>query len=101
MLGRSVTEAEQETYDVELGPFFTAGVLLLAYGLLRRRKLVVAAGLGAIWVDQRSELGRNVKRRIRSKMKEQIKAHGRHPSAPATTDSGDQAPRTSASAPLA
>jgi len=101
MLGRSVTEAEQENYDVELGPFFTAGVLLLAYGLLRRRKLAVAAGLGAIWVDQRSELGRNLKRRIRSKMKEQIKAHGRQPSASAAADSDDQAPRTSASARLA
>jgi hypothetical protein len=62
-----VTEAEQESYDVELGPFFTAGVVVLAYGLLRRRKLAVAAGLGAIWVDQRSELGRDLKRRIRSK----------------------------------
>jgi hypothetical protein len=95
-----VTEPEQETYDVELGPFFTAGVLVLAYGLLRRRKLAVAAGLGAIWVDQRSEFGRNLKRRIRSKMKEQIKAHARHGSDPAAADSDDQAPRTSASARL-
>jgi hypothetical protein len=77
MLGPSVTEPEQEKYDVELGPFFTAGVLVLAYGLLRRKKLAVAAGLGAIWVDQRTELGRDLKRRIRSKMKEQIKAHAR------------------------
>jgi hypothetical protein len=53
--------------DVELGPFFTAGVLLVAFGLLRRRKLAVAAGLGAIWIDQRSELGRGVKHRIRAR----------------------------------
>jgi hypothetical protein len=77
MLERSVTEAEQETYDVELGPFFTAGALVLAYGLLRRRKLAVAAGLGAIWIDQRTELGHSLKRRVRSAMKEQIKARAR------------------------
>ena len=100
MLGRSVSVAEQDNYDVELGPFFTAGVLFLAYGLLRRRKLAVAAGLGAIWVDQRTELGRDLKRRIRSKMKEQIKAHGRHRSAPAGTCSDEQASRSSAPAHL-
>ena len=96
MLGRSVTEAGQDNYDVELGPFFTAGVLVLAYGLLRRRKLAVAAGLGAIWVDQRTELGRELKRRIRSKMKKQIKAHGRNRSAPAGTGTDDQASPSSA-----
>jgi hypothetical protein len=95
MLGPSVTEPEHENYDVELGPFFTAGVLVLAYGLLRRKKLAVAAGLGAIWVDQRSEFGRELKRRIRSKMKEQIKAHAR--STPREAVSDDQAQRTSAS----
>jgi hypothetical protein len=100
MLGPSVTEREPENYDVELGPFFTVGVLVLAYGLLRRKKLAVAAGLGAIWVDQRSEFGRELKRRIRSKMKEQIKAHGRHRSAPAGTGTDDQAPRSSAPAQL-
>jgi hypothetical protein len=70
-----MTEIENEEYDVELGPFFTAGVRVLAYGLLRRRKIAIATGLGAIWIDQRTELGRSVKRRIRSTMKEQIKAH--------------------------
>jgi hypothetical protein len=93
-----VTEPEQESYDVELGPFFTAGVLALAYGLLRRKKLAVAAGFGAIWVDQRTELGRDLKRRIRSKMKEQIKAHAR--SAPSEAASDDQAQRTTASVDL-
>jgi hypothetical protein len=72
-----VTEIENEKYEVELGPFFTAGVLVLAYGLLRRRKLAIATGLGAIWVDQRTELGRSLKRRIRTAMNEQIKAHAR------------------------
>jgi hypothetical protein len=70
-----VSQSEDEDYDVELGPFFTAGVILLAYGLFRRRKLAITAGLGPIWIDQRSELGRSLKRRIRSAMKEQIKAH--------------------------
>jgi hypothetical protein len=88
MLGQSVTDSEPETYDVELGPFFTAGVLLLAYGLLRRRKLAIATGLGAIWIDQRTEFGRSLKRRIRRAMKEQIKAHAR--------DREGEAPRSSA-----
>ena len=97
----SVTEAEQKNHwVVEFGPFFTAGVLVLAYGVLRRRKLAIAAGLGAIWVDQRTEIGRDLKRRIRSKMKEQIKAHGRHSSAPAGTGTDDQAPHSSAPAHL-
>jgi hypothetical protein len=81
-----VTDSESESYDVELGPFFTAGVLVLAYGLVRRRGLAIAAGLGAIWIDQRTEFGRALKRRIRSAMKEQIKAHARdgEPEAPST-----------------
>ena len=72
-----MTEIESDEYEVELGPFFTAGVLVLAYGLLRRRKLAIGTGLGAIWIDQRTELGRSLKRRIRSAMKEKIKAHAR------------------------
>ena len=72
-----MTEIENEKYDLELGPFFTAGVLVLGYGLLRRRKLAIATGLGAIWIDQRTELGRSLKRRIRNAMKEKIKAHAR------------------------
>ena len=87
MLGRPVTDPEPENYDVELGPFFTAGVLVLAYGLLRRRKLWIATGLGAIWIDQRTELGRGLKRRIRLAMKEKIKAHARagEPEVPRTS----------------
>ena len=88
MLAQTVTESEPESYDVELGPFFTAGVIVLAYGLIRRRRLAVTAGLGAIWIDQRTELGRGVKRRVRSVMKEKIKAHAR--------DSEPEPPRTSA-----
>jgi hypothetical protein len=72
-----MTEIENEKFEVELGPFFTAGVIVLAYGLLRRRKLAIATGLGAIWIDQRTEFGRSVKRRIRTAMKEKIKAHAR------------------------
>ena len=89
MLG-PVTEPENGNYDVELGPFFTAGVLVLAYGLLRRRKLAVAAGLGAIWVDQRTELGRDLKRRIRSKVEDQVKVHAR--SAPSSDEQAQRAP---------
>ena len=37
------------------------------YGLLRRRVLVAAAGLGAIWLDQRTELGRSLKEKARAK----------------------------------
>jgi hypothetical protein len=62
---------EREEYDVELGPLFTAGVLLLAYGFLRRRPLTAAVGIGAIWLDQRSELGRTLKKRVRSALKNQ------------------------------
>jgi hypothetical protein len=83
-----VTDSEPENYDVELGPFFTAGVVVLAYGLLRRRNLAIATGLGAIWIDQRTDFGRGLKRRIRIAMKEKIKAHAR--------DGEPEAPRTSA-----
>jgi len=96
MLGQSVNESDHEEYDVELGPLFTAGVLVLVYGLLRRRKLAVAGGLGAIWLDQRSEFGRHLKKRVRSAMKEQIKAHAR--SAPEATDRDAEPAVTSADA---
>ena len=58
--------AEVEKRNVELGPLFTAGVLLLAYGLLRRRALAVAVGVGGIWLDQRSRFGRALKERVRA-----------------------------------
>jgi hypothetical protein len=71
----SVPEPEQR--DVQLGPFFLAGAVLLAYGLLRRRVLAAAAGLGAIWLDQRSELGRSLKEKARAKyMTVQVKDEG-------------------------
>jgi hypothetical protein len=62
-----VPAPESKERNVELGPFFASGVLLVVYGLLRRRRLAIAAGLGAIWVDQRSELGRSVKERARAR----------------------------------
>ena len=77
MLGRSVSLPEDAQYDVELGPLFAVGVIVLAYGLLRRKPLPVAVGIGAIWLDQRSEFGRTVKRRADSALKAQIKAHAR------------------------
>jgi hypothetical protein len=70
-----VSQSEDENFEVERGPLFTAGVLLLAYGLLRRRGLAIAAGLGAIWIDQRSEFGRALNKRFESALKKQIKAH--------------------------
>jgi hypothetical protein len=88
---KSMNEPEHEDYAVGLGPLFTSGVLLLVYGLLRRRGLAIAAGLGAIWLDQRSEFGRALtKRIIRSAMeKEQVKAHAH--SAPDATRGAEPA----------
>lgn len=77
MLGRSMSLPEDAQYDVELGPLFAVGVIVLAYGVLRRTPLTIAVGIGAIWLDQRSELGRAVKRRANSALKSQIKAHAR------------------------
>jgi hypothetical protein len=62
-----VSVPEPDKFDVELGPFFLPGAGLLAYGLLRRKVLAVAAGLGAIWFDQRSGLGRSLKEKARAK----------------------------------
>jgi hypothetical protein len=72
-------KSEDENFEVERGPLFTAGVLVLVYGLLRRRGLAIAAGLGAIWLDQRSEFGRALNKRFGSALKKQIKAHARSP----------------------
>ena len=58
---------EPEKRKVELGPLFAAGAIVALYGLLRRRVLVAAAGLGAIWLDQRTELGRRLKEKARAK----------------------------------
>lgn len=67
--------AEERTEpDVSLGPFFAAGALLLVFGLVRRRKLAVGAGLVSIWLDQRSELGRSLKKRIRDRAEQMAPA---------------------------
>lgn len=68
---------EDTQHDIELGPLFAAGVIALAYGLLRRKLLPVALGIGAMWLDQRSEFGRSVKKRADAALKGQIKAHAR------------------------
>jgi hypothetical protein len=62
-----MTEPKREEFDVELGPLFAAGVVLAAYGILRRRAGAVLAGLGAIWLDQRSGLGRSLRERAKAK----------------------------------
>jgi hypothetical protein len=56
-----------EEFDVSLGPLFTLGAVLMLLGVLRRRPLAVVAGLGAIWLDQRSELGRRLKEQVVSR----------------------------------
>ena len=56
-----------EEFDVSLGPLFTLGAVLVLLGVLRRRPLAVVAGLGAIWLDQRSELGRRLKEQVRAR----------------------------------
>ena len=63
-----------EEADVSLGPLFTLGAVLLIYGLLRRRPLVMAAGIASVWLDQRTELGRSLKERVRGTVEEKIKA---------------------------
>lgn len=60
-------EKEAEQTKVELGPLFTAGALLVAAGILRRRKLALAAGLAAIWADRRTQFGRNLTDRLKSR----------------------------------
>ena len=64
---RAVTESQGGERKVELGPLFAAGFALTAYGLLRRSPGAVLAGLGAIWLDQRSELGRSLNEKARAK----------------------------------
>jgi hypothetical protein len=56
-----------EEFDVSLGPLFTLGAVLVLLGVLRRRPLAMVAGLGAIWLDQRSELGRRLKEQVRAR----------------------------------
>jgi hypothetical protein len=67
-------QEETERTGVELGPLFTGGALLVALGLMRRSKLAVAAGIGAIWLDQRSQLGRDLKARVKERVKARAKA---------------------------
>jgi hypothetical protein len=61
----SGTESDKRT--VELGPLFSVGIVLLVYGLLRRKVVLSAAGLGSIFLDQRSELGRSLKEKVRAR----------------------------------
>ena len=60
-------QKDSEQTKVELGPLFTAGALLVAAGIIRRRKLALAAGLAAIWADRRTQLGRNLTDRLKSR----------------------------------
>jgi hypothetical protein len=53
-------------YDVELGPLFATGVILVVVGVVRRSALLVGGGLGAIWLDQRTSFGQGLKERARS-----------------------------------
>jgi hypothetical protein len=58
-------EAAGKDYDVELGPLFATGVVLVAVGVVRRSALLVAGGVGAIWIDQRTGFGQSLKERAR------------------------------------
>jgi hypothetical protein len=62
-----VSAPESDKRRVELGPLFSVGIVLLAYGLIRRKFVLAAAGLGSIFLDQRSELGRSLKEKVRKK----------------------------------
>jgi hypothetical protein len=62
------TQQEEEQTEVVLGPLFTAGALLVVAGLVRRRKLAIAAGLGAIWADQRTQFGRDLRARLKARL---------------------------------
>lgn len=61
------TEQEAERTEVELGPLFTAGAVLVGLGLLRRRKAAIAAGLAAIWADRRTQFGRDLTARFKGR----------------------------------
>ena len=61
------TETEAEQTKVVLGPLFAAGALLVAAGIIRRRKLALAAGLAAIWADRRTQFGRDLTDRLKSR----------------------------------
>ena len=56
-----------EEFDVSLGPLFTLGAVLVLLGVLRRRPVAVVAGLAAIWLDQRSGLGKRLKEQVRAR----------------------------------
>lgn len=60
-----VTESTED--GIQLGPLFTLGGVLVALGLWRGRKLAIAAGLGAIWLDQRSSIGRSLKEKVKER----------------------------------
>jgi hypothetical protein len=62
-----VSAPESEERNIELGPLFSVGIVLLVYGLIRRKVVLAAAGLGSIFLDQRSELGRSLKAKARAK----------------------------------
>lgn len=73
--------AESDERDINLGPFFSLGVLLVVFGLRRRKKLAVVAGLGSIWVDQRSSFGRSLTERIKNRGVQMAEAQAERASA--------------------
>ena len=62
-----MTDSKGEERDIRLGPLFTAGFVLAAYGIFRRRALAVLAGLVSIWLDQRTAFGRSLTDRAMTK----------------------------------
>ena len=64
-----MSDSESEKRKIELGPLFTSGAVVLAYGLLRRRRLALVIGVGAIWLDQRTDFGRSLTERAKERAK--------------------------------
>jgi hypothetical protein len=55
-----------ERSDVVLGPLFTAGVVLIGAGLLRRSPRLTAAGVVAVVADQRLPVAQRLKDALRA-----------------------------------
>jgi len=53
-----------ERKDVVLGPLFTLGAAAVAVGLARRAWKLAAVGAVAMWADERTGLGRRLKKAL-------------------------------------
>jgi len=53
-----------ERKDLVLGPLFTLGAATVALGLARRAWTLAAVGAAAMWADERTALGRRLKKAL-------------------------------------